>query len=170
MQYFRYFPKVPYVFNNGQVFDITDITVHVQIKERLQQNITAFYDYIVSDGERPDSVATKVYGSPAYTWVVLIINGIFTLFDWPLTSEEFNSYIVERYGSVADAQNTLIYRTTAGVVVDATTYGLLAAAKQGVVHSAYDDELAANEAKRRIKVLPADFIPTLVQDLKRILQ
>src|SRR5579885_1732673 len=173
MQYFRYFPTVPYTFtvgNSEQVSLITDTTVHVQIKERLRQNITAFYDYIVSDGERPDSVATKVYGSPTYTWIVLIVNVIFSLFDWQLTSEEFNNYIVERYGSVSNAQSTLIYKTTSGVVVDSATYAALPVAKQGVTTTAYDKELADNEAKRRIKVLPIDFVPPLVQDLKRILQ
>jgi hypothetical protein len=103
MQFFRYFPQLSYEIGDVKV-DLTNITAHVLIKERLQQNIRTFYDYVVQDGERPDTVAAKLYGSVNHTWIVLLLNNIFSLFDWPLGHDEFNDYMVEKYGSVAAAQ------------------------------------------------------------------
>jgi hypothetical protein len=170
MQFFRYFPTIPYTFVNADgtftVFTTSQITAHVKILQALQQNLTVFYDYIIADGQRPDSVAQAVYGSVNYTWVILLINNIFTLFDWPLTQDEFSNYITEAYGSLAAAQAISIYSTVSGVRVDDITYGLLPGPQQGAIMTAYDNELALNEAKRRIKVIPAAFVAGLVSNLK----
>lgn len=173
MKFFRYFPTLNYTFDTGNTkfgLDITHPTAHVIILERVKQQITVFYDYVVSDGERPDSVATKHYGGPEYTWLVLVINGIMSHYDWPLTYDEFTDFIIDKYGSVVNAQNLTLnafYKTTAGALVDSITYGLLPAADQGVIESAYDHEHTLNEAKRRIKVVPPEFVIPLTRELKQ---
>lgn len=173
MQFFRYFSTIPYTFQQADgsksVIEITNISEHVKIMEALRQNISVLYDYIVSDGERPDTVAAKVYGSADYTWIVLVMNGIFSLYDWPLNQHEFNDYIVDRYGSQANAESQLLYRTADGFRVDAVSYALLPVTEQGGTTTAYDEELRANEVKRRIKVVPIDYVFPLVQELKLIL-
>ena len=169
MKFFRYFPTVPYSFNvNGQSFvlNITNPTVHFKIVEQLKSHIAALYDYIITDGERPDTVATKVYGSADYTWVVLIVNNIMTLYDWPLTSVEFDRFIVDKYNSIPAAQATPVYKTNDGYYVDATTYAALPDAERAL-SNAYDDELTKNEAKRRIKIVPSPFVESLVLELRK---
>jgi hypothetical protein len=173
MKYFQYFPKIDYTFTNTDgtltTLSITNPTVHVKIVERLKQHIEVFHDYVIADGERPDTVATNLYGSPDYTWVVLIVNNIFSLYDWPLTYDEFVLFIVDKYGSLAAAQAQSVYKTTDGDYIDAVSYGLLSADQQGSVISAYDDELAKNEDKRRIRVIPAQFVEPLVLELRKVL-
>jgi hypothetical protein len=173
MQFFRYFPTTPYTFadDTGEQFnlDITNSTIHVIIKERLRQNITTFYDYEIRDGERPDTVAEKVYGSVNYTWIVLLLNNIFTLFDWPLQPDEFDGYIKERYGSAAAAQAIPVYHTVSGFVVDSLTWATLIGSDRGSVTTQYDEELTANEAKRHIRVIPMEFVANLVAELKKVL-
>lgn len=169
MKFFRYFPTVPYEFVvDGQSFvlNITNPTVHFKVMERLKSHITVFHDYVVEDGERPDSVATRVYGSPDYTWVVLLVNNIMTLYDWPLSSREFDRFIVDKYGSVSAAQATPVYKTSDGYYLDATTYGLTDASLRAQ-SNAYDDELEKNEAKRRIKIIPTQFVEPLVVELRK---
>lgn len=169
MQFFRYYPTTPYNFIdvNGRPFTLTttNITAHLKVVERLRQNITVFYDYAVQDGDRPDTVAQKVYGSVNYTWIVLLLNNIFTLFDWPLTAEEFNNYIVERYGSVAAAQATRIYLTPNGYRTDAMTWAGLVG---GTTTTAYDDEIVKNDAKRRIRIVPVAFVAPLLAELSAV--
>jgi hypothetical protein len=171
MQFFRFFPTVQYSFERAGtpfVTTITNPTVHFKIQEKLKEHIAVLYNYIVSDGERPDTVAMKLYGSPDYTWVVLMVNNIFSFYDWPLASEEFNRYIIDKYGSVAQAQACSLYQTADGYFVDATTYNGLLAAARGSIVSAYDDELTKNEAKRRIRVVPAAFVEPLVTELRAV--
>lgn len=173
MDFFKFFPQTAYKFqvsDDATPFElrITNPTVRVKIQERLRDHISAFYDYIIQDGDRPDTIAQNVYGSPSYTWLVLLANNILSLYDWPLTNEEFNNYITERYGSVSAAQAETTYYTADGDVVDNITYNAMDASERGSTSSAYDDELEANEAKRRIKIIPAGFAESLVLELRKL--
>lgn len=170
MNYFKYFPHVPYRFSSDGAswsLDITDITRHAALVEKVKQQITAFHSYIIQDGERPDTVATKVYGSPEYTWIVLVVNNILTLFDWPLTEAEFARYITDKYGSQHAATEILFYLTTTSEYVDSVSYALLPTEQQGGTRSAYEDEILKNEAKRAIRVLPPQFVGQLQAELQR---
>ena len=172
MNFFRFFPTTQYTFKNGdvlQTFEITNFTEHVKLAERLKSNITVLYDYVIQDGMRPDSVSVALYGSPNYTWLILLINNVFTLFDWPLDSAEFNKFIIDCYGSVQTAQTKKLYKTAAGYLVDVDTYNALPSDQKGLITTAYDDEFDKNEAKRRIRVVPAEFVVALAQELKKIL-
>lgn len=170
MNFFRYFPVVPYSFLDGNttvVLNITNPTVHFKISEQVKSYITVLYDYVIQDGQRPDTVATQVYGSPDYTWVILLINSIITLYDWPLTYDEFNNYIADKYGSVQAAQATPVYKTSDGYYVDQTTFNTLLANNR-LQTDAYDDEMTLNEAKRRIKLAPPEFVEPLVLELRQL--
>jgi hypothetical protein len=172
MNFFKYFPTTNYSFRVGDAvatLELTNLTEHVKLAERLKSNITVLHDYVIQDGMRPDSVSYALYGSADYTWLILLINDIFTLFDWPLDSEEFDKSIVDCYGSVAAAQAQKMYKTAAGYAVDVDTYTALAQADKGDITTAYDDAFTQNEAKRRIRIVPAEFVVALTQELKKIL-
>jgi len=169
MKFFSYFPTMSYQFGEGNTaftMDLTNITVRFAVMERLKQHITVLHDYVVEDGERPDTVAHKVYGSPDHTWLVLLMNNIMSLYDWPLTTVEFDRFIVSTYGSMAAAQANTVYKTADGYLVDANTYSQLTVADQGSTPSAYDEELTKNEARRRIKVVPQEFVQPLLLELR----
>src|SRR5579872_6500043 len=122
MNYFKYFPVIAYPDDTGASINITNFTERAVIQEAVNQHVTVLYDYVIQDGLRPDSVAQNVYRSPLYTWIILVVNNIFTLFDWPLTTEEFSNYITEKYGSVTAAKSQNLYFTTDGFAVDFTTW------------------------------------------------
>lgn len=170
MKYFQYFPTLTYDFD-GVERSITNLTASVKMVERLKEHVTVFYDYIIEDGDRPDTVSEKLYGSVGYTWIVLLANNIHSLYDWPLTSEEFDRFIIDKYGSLSDAHATVLYRTTDGDLVDQTTYeSWLSEDRRDGTISVYDYELALNEAKRRIKVIPQAFAEALTVELRQLMQ
>lgn len=172
MNYFSRFPVINYGFQNANgeyQLAMVNPTVHIRIVEKLKQSIKVFYDYDIQDDERPDSVSVKLYGSPDYTWILLLLNSIFSLFDWPLTNTEFVAYLAEKYGSLITAQTTYLYRTFDGYYVDLATWNTLTPAQQLPVQTVYDYELALNDAKRRIRIVPADFIGPLSTELKNVL-
>lgn len=171
MNFFKYYPEIPYQFqsNGNYNLTITSIEDYVLLVSAIQKNVTIFYPYKIQDGERPDTVSVNVYGVPDYTWIILIVNQIFTLFDWPLQSDEFTNYIIEKYGSVANAQTTYIYQTNDGYQVDFTTWSALTAQQQLPPLDNYDYELDLNEVKRNIQIVPAVFITQLDASLKTLL-
>jgi hypothetical protein len=57
-----------------------------------------FAEFLIAEGARPDYISEVIYNDPNYDWVILLTNKITNLYnDWPLTSEEFEKYIFEKY-------------------------------------------------------------------------
>jgi hypothetical protein len=129
MNFFTYYNTTQYRFTaNAAPYDLTltNITERVKIAERIGQYTSALYDYVIGDGQRPDNVAVDVYKNAKYTWLILLVNNINSLYDWPLTSEEFAQYLISRYGSVERAMATstdhYYYFTRAGAYVTRAEY------------------------------------------------
>jgi len=51
----------------------------------------------LGDGERPDVLATKLYGDGDLHWVFFLVNEIDNYYDWYKDSETFNNYISKKY-------------------------------------------------------------------------
>ena len=111
--YFKNIPNVLYDINGtepNQFRAVTNIMSRVRFKPSAIENITDYYPYKVLEGERPDIVSYKKYGTVAYSYLILLINDIVDpLFDWPLPTRQFENYIIEQYGSIATAQTTNKY-------------------------------------------------------------
>jgi hypothetical protein len=181
MDYFQYQSVVPYMFTTGGVtttMSIVNITQRARITERLRQHTTTMHDYVIGEGERPDTVALKLYGDVKYTWVVLLMNTIVSLYDWPMTNSEFELYLIGKYGSLTDSQNqgtrtdaawsaAKFYYTTEGDRVDATTYAGLGT-RQGITNTPYTQEVEDNDTRRTIKVVSRRFLPNILTALKTL--
>ena len=181
MEYFQYQSVVPYTFTTGGVtttMSIVNITQRARIVEQLRQHTTTMHDYVIGDHERPDTVALKLYGDVKYTWVVLLMNNIISLYDWPMTNSEFELYLIGKYGSLSDSQNqgtrtdaawsaAKFYYTTEGDRVDATTYAGLGT-RQGTTNTPYTQEVEDNDTRRTIKVVSGRFLPSILTALKTL--
>ena len=184
--YFKNIPNVLYDINGtepNQFRAVTNIMSRVRFKPSVIENITDYYPYKVLEGERPDIVSYKKYGTVAYSYLILLINDIVDpLFDWPLPSRQFENYIIEQYGSVANAQSTNKYyyqivraevaRTGVServpeykIIVDQTTYNSLDASVRSA-QNVYDYEVEQNDNKREIKLINPDFIQDIDYEVK----
>ena len=187
--YFKNIPNVLYDINGtepNQFRAVTNIMSRVRFKPSVIENITDYYPYKVLEGERPDIVSYKKYGTVAYSYLILLINDIVDpLFDWPLPSRQFENYIIEQYGSVANAQSTNKYyyqivraevaKTGVServpeykIIVDQTTYNSLDASVRSA-QSVYDWETEQNDNKREIKIVNPDFIQDIDYEVKKTL-
>ena len=187
--YFKNIPNVLYDINGtepNQFRAVTNIMSRVRFKPSVIENITDYYPYKVLEGERPDIVSYKKYGTVAYSYLILLINDIVDpLFDWPLPSRQFENYIIEQYGSVANAQSTNKYyyqivraevaKTGIServpeykIIVDQTTYNSLDASVR-YAQSVYDWETEQNDNKREIKIINPDFIQDIDYEVKKTL-
>ena len=181
MDYFQYQSVVPYMFTTGGVtttMSIVNITQRAKIAERLRQHTTTMHEYVIGEGERPDTVAQKLYGNVKYTWIVLLMNNIVSLYDWPMTNSEFELYLIGKYGSLTNSQNqgtrtdaawsaAKFYYTTEGDRVDATTYASLGT-RQGTTNTPYAQEVEDNDTRRTIKVVSRRFLPGILTALKTL--
>ena len=110
-RYFNFFPRTPYYkgVNSSSLDELTNLTARFGFQTELKNNAAAYYSYIIQDGDTPEILASKIYGSPERHWIVLSMNDITDpLYQWPLQPRTLNKFITTKYGSnlYADTANT----------------------------------------------------------------
>lgn len=104
-EYFSNFPLIDY---DGQ--QIRNITLRTKIVDSFKNNSTNFYSYTLKDGETADSLAYNYYGDSNLVWVIYMANDIIDpYYDWPLSNLEFDRFIINKYGSIEEAKQTIAY-------------------------------------------------------------
>ena len=190
-----YFRELPDLFYQSPLKDRNSSTEYVRVKnlfrrvklrDDLQNVFTLFNKYQIRQGERPETVANKLYGDVSYDWVVLLTAGIINVRDqWPLSDYELYRYAENKYGG--DLNAIRFYETTE--VKDSS--GRLILPKGKVVDSNfsipnpstptanlnpvggvtnYEHEVRLNEEKRQIYVLKPDYLQLYLNDMIQIMK
>ena len=188
--YFRNLPRVGYDINGtgkDSFLSVTNIMKRVKFKPSVLEDISNYYPYYVKEGERPDIIAHAQYGNIGYAYLILLINDIQDPnFDWPLSSQIFEKFIINKYGSVtlaiAGVKNYYqiiraeVARTGTServpevkFAVDETTYDALDTADRSTLTD-YDHEVELNDAKREIRLINPAFVQDIDYQVKRSLK
>lgn len=94
----RYFSNFPDELYNGMVSK--NILKRTSFLKDTLGNPFVFLPYIVKDGEKPEDIAYHYYGSVNYTWLVLLSNNIIDpYFDWPISSDQFEDFLIKKYSN-----------------------------------------------------------------------
>jgi hypothetical protein len=103
--YFTAFPTTTY--NNIQV---RDISRSASLTKQILRIPTAFHPLELREGQREDLVAKFVYEQESFDWVLWLSNQIVDpYFGWYLTTEQFTNFMIEKYGSIEDGQQRILY-------------------------------------------------------------
>lgn len=185
--YFTSFPTVQYDTTGkapNQYQTVKNIMTRQKLKASIVEDITAYYPYFVQEGERVDTVSYNYYGTTDYAYLILLINNIIDpLFDWPLSSRDFDNYMNNKYGNIEAAQGETKYYyqiiraevpqtnysdrvDEVKLIVDQTTYDSLDSNVRKTV-SSYDYEVELNDLKRYVKVIDRDIITNVDYQFKR---
>jgi len=99
MAYFNKFPRVNYTFDNGKTNKMAiDILKRVGFKSTTKDNSRLFAEHNVMDGDTPEMLAHKAYGSSELHWVILLFNDIINPdYDWPMSGRKLESFIKKKY-------------------------------------------------------------------------
>lgn len=170
MSIFTSYPKVNYKIDDYDYLVAIDITNSFRIRQVLSKfrGIT-YQPYVIQDGERPDNVSQRLYNSPNYDWVILLVNDMYSLYDeWPRDRETFKKFIIEKYGSLSVAQSTVkFYYDENKNIIDVTTYNALPPARRSL-ENAYEYELRLNTNKSTIKVPRLSIVKAIESDLRTL--
>ena len=185
--YFRNIPRVNYdIYGTepNKYRNVTNIMKRIKFKSKVIEDISDYYTYRVMEGERPDTISFKKYKTVSYAYLIMMINDIYDpLFDWPLSSQQFEQYIRNKYGTVSGAMGTTKYyyqivraevaRTGTAeripevkFVVDETTYNALDISVR-TTQTLYEWEDELNDNKRNIKLINSQFIRDIDYEVKR---
>jgi hypothetical protein len=99
-KYFDAFPRMKYNLSgvNGNQKLVTDIFRRVKVRSKIKDNVSMLDKYDINEGDSPETVAYKAYGSTDYFWVVTLLNNIINrYYDWPLDEYVFQQYCKDKY-------------------------------------------------------------------------
>lgn len=192
MGYFRELPNIQYqsLFtsqtpSSGDYILAKNLFRRGKLVDEAYQYATVFTKYEIEEGERPDIVAEKLYGSSELDWVVLITAGIIHVRDeWPLSSYQLYNYAENKYGT--DLNAVKFYETTevkdslgrlilpAGKVVD-ENFSIpnpddqILTLRPVIGISNYEYEMRKNIEKSTIFVLRREYLQQFLNDMRDIM-
>lgn len=110
-KYFNYFPQTAYYLSddNSSLDVVTNLMSRFSFNATSKDKLVMYYKYDISDGETPEIIADKLYGSPEKHWIILSVNNIKNpQFDWPLRYNDLTKYIDIKYrgATYANTANT----------------------------------------------------------------
>lgn len=165
MTYFTRFPQIYYDFKLGGSNDptsllvIKDITQNVRIRKELLSNVLLYDIYHIQDGESPEVIAEKVYGSPQYHWVIMMANERFDYIDdFPMSSYTLETYIDKKYGNDRNAPHHYVKD---GYIVNSDVPG-------ATTVSNADYEYALNEEKAKIKLIKPSLLQQILYEYEQV--
>jgi len=97
--YFNLMPKIYYDSAGiGQPKIVTNLMRRVGLRAKVKTNTMLFDTYKVKEGETPEIIAHKMYGDSELHWIVMLVNNIIDRYhDWPMSTNQFNSYLNQKY-------------------------------------------------------------------------
>jgi hypothetical protein len=165
MSYFNKLPEIYYNFIlNGteKLFIVRDITANVRPLKNTLDNITVYDLYDIVDGETPEIISHRFYGSPKYHWAIMIANQRYDyLNDWPLPYDRLVQYCIDKYGD-GNIYDTHHYEDENGFVVNSDY-----SAATPIDNITYEDRI--NESKRTIKLVSLQIIQQMTSEFERLM-
>jgi hypothetical protein len=189
MQYFNSLPKIRYVDQNNVTTVYTNLMARASVIPSVLNNALVYYSYDVQDGDTPEIIAYKYYGDINRFWIVLYCNQLNDpQWDWPLSSNKFQKYILNKYNTnnlnfthhyekittqtnintntttvetetiSQEVYNSLQPNTTSTYTLGSEIIQVNVAKK---VVTNYEYETTLNESKRNIKILNKIYADTL---------
>ena len=195
--YFNYIPDFAYPSRlpDAKISDyivVKNLFKRGKLREDIYQNIAFFTKYEIIGNDRPDNVAAEIYGDSDLDWVVLLSNNIVNIqSEWPLLQNDFDRFMLDKYGTYDKMNDTHHYETkevknTAGAVI--VPEGLQVASDYSVTYydwyqsgevtrsdittevTNYDYESKLEDAKRNIFLLKNSYLHIITDDLEEMME
>ncbi len=108
MNYFNKFPLINY---NGHL--AVNLLTRAQLSDQTRAQRSVFYPYTIKDYDRVDNLSENYYDSPEYSWLIWMTNDMIDpYYDYPLSDEDFDAYVTDKYTSIALANRKIKYYRT----------------------------------------------------------
>ncbi len=104
MSFFKQFPLIDYDIGlDGSISKMVNIFRSVRPIQNFIDNPSLYKFYRIQNGERPDIVSQKLYGTPDFYWTFFVVNEF--LHDgykvWPMSQEQIYKYLETEYNGYA---------------------------------------------------------------------
>ena len=106
-KYFKHYPTIDFdVKNDGELIEAKDIFRNIRVRDNSDEAVTGYEYYYVNDQDRPDVLATKLYGDATLYWLFWMVNDQFATYnDWPKSQSILERFIARKYSGKALVSN-----------------------------------------------------------------
>ena len=115
--YFKKLPNFEYVSRLpgakiGDYVTVKNLFKKGALEEDILNNLAFHTKYKIKGNDRPDNVAFDFYGKSNLDWLVLLCNNIINIqTEWPLLQNDFDRFLLDKYGSYEALNDTHHYET-----------------------------------------------------------
>ena len=115
--YFRKVPNFAYISRlpNAKIGDyilVKNLFKRGALESDILENLSFHTKYEIRGDDRPDNVAFDVYGNSNLDWLILLCNNIFNIpNEWPMLQNDFDHFLLDKYGSYENLNATHHYET-----------------------------------------------------------
>ena len=184
---FEYVSRLPDA-NISDYINVKNFFKRITLKQDVYQDLSFFTKYKIRGDDRPDNVAFKEYGRSDLDWIVLTSNNILNIqSEWPMPQFEFDKYLIEKYGTYDNLNNTHHHETTElknnddviivqkGLRVE-SNYSITYFEDSGMVTqnpvvevTNYQYEEQLNDSKRNIFLLKDIYLNVIIDDFQDLM-
>ena len=166
------------VNNDDQYKLVRNILKRVKMRAATKAGLFLYDKYDVPEGETPESVAFRIYGSADYHWIILMTNDVKDrYYDWPMTQPQFQQYIEDKYG-VGESDSIHHYEIaqssgpTSGngpedythlVEVNSDESGATA-----ITNREYEQRI--QDQKRQMRILDKRYVSQFIEEFEKLIQ
>lgn len=160
--YFNFFPSTNYANNI-----VTNVIAKIKFDQSVQENLAIFYPYTIQQGERADQIAARVYDDSTLDWIIYLSNNITDpYYDWPLSQEQFNQYILAKYGTIPKAEEIAFYRNNYAdddTMLSPSAYNLLSTSIKKYYSPVigFNDQIVSYQRKQLDHVVETNIVQSL---------
>ncbi len=106
-KYFKHYPTIDFdVKNDGELIEAKDIFRNIRVRDNSDEAVTGYEYYYINDQDRPDVLATKLYGDATLYWLFWMVNDQFATYnDWPKSQSILERFIARKYSGKALVSN-----------------------------------------------------------------
>ena len=119
--YFNLIPNFDYVSRlpDAKISDyiqVKNLFKRVLLREDIYSNLMYFTKYDIQGDDRPDNVAHRIYSDSTLDWLILLSNNITHIpTEWPLSQNDFDRFLLDKYGSYDNLYNGVHHHETVEV-------------------------------------------------------
>ena len=175
---------ISYPFSDSDFVTAKNFFRRYKLNDDIFSYAVFFSKYAIEDGERPDTLADKAYGSPFYDWVILLTNNLVNAqYDWPMTNSQISKVLDSEYDNayaeISHYETIKIGQFAAGLRVDETFFNAQHKVNEnGTISIKNGSEICGpvtvaeqfyrdNEKKREIYLLKPAFFQSFVDDFRK---
>ena len=117
MNYFKKVPDFAYVSRlpNAKIGDyiiVKNLFKRGALEPDILENLAFHTKYEIKGDDRPDNVAFEVYGESGMDWLILLCNNNINIqTEWPMLQNDFDEFLLDKYGTYEKMNATHHYET-----------------------------------------------------------